>query len=96
HKFRKKFPDIPVLHKSTIQQLVKKVCETGSFSDKKINRRRTVLTEEKLDDIAYLLENSQLTQQAGVSVSSVYKATKLLNFKPYKFAFSAPVMVSNL
>ncbi|PSN33944.1 hypothetical protein C0J52_19344 [Blattella germanica] len=63
---------------------------------------RTVLTEEKLNDIAYLLENSpnkslsKLAQQAGVSVSSVYKATELLNFKPYKFAFSAPVMVSNL
>ncbi|PSN55840.1 hypothetical protein C0J52_02726 [Blattella germanica] len=66
---------------------------------RKIHRRRTVLTEEKLDDIAYLLENSpnkslsKLAQQAGVSVSSVYKATKLLNFKPYKFVFSAPVMV---
>ncbi|PSN46861.1 hypothetical protein C0J52_13686, partial [Blattella germanica] len=94
-KFRKKFPGIPVLHKSTIQQLVKKVCVK---QDKKINRRRTVLTEEKLDDISYLLENSpnkslsKLAQQASVSVSSVYKATKLLNFKPYKFAFSAPVM----
>ncbi|PSN32528.1 hypothetical protein C0J52_24776 [Blattella germanica] len=69
-----------------IQQVVKKTCETGSFSDKKINQRRTVLTEEKLDDIAYLLENSpnkplsKLAQQAGVSLSSVYKATKLLNF----------------
>ncbi|PSN38379.1 hypothetical protein C0J52_21487, partial [Blattella germanica] len=87
---------------STIQQLVKKVCETGSFSYKKINRRRTVLTEEKLDDIAYLLENSpnkslsKLAQETDVSVSSVYKATKLINFKLYKFAFSASVMVSNL
>ncbi|PSN48277.1 hypothetical protein C0J52_03045 [Blattella germanica] len=91
HKFRRKFPGIPVMYKSTIQQLVKKVCETG----------RTVLTEEKLY-IAYLLENSpnkslsKLAQQAGVSVSSVYKATKLFNFKLYKFVFSAPVMVSNL
>ncbi|PSN51602.1 hypothetical protein C0J52_09095 [Blattella germanica] len=85
-KFRRKFPGIPVPHKSTIQQLVKKMCETGSFSDKKMNRRRTVLNEEKLDDIANLLENSlnkslsKLAQQAAVSVSSVYKATKLLNF----------------
>ncbi|PSN29339.1 hypothetical protein C0J52_25558 [Blattella germanica] len=55
-KFRSKFPGIPVPHKSTIQQLVKKVCETGSFSDKK--NRKTILTEKKLDDIAYLLENS--------------------------------------
>ncbi|PSN54011.1 hypothetical protein C0J52_10163, partial [Blattella germanica] len=96
-KFRRKYPGIPVPHKSTIQQLVKKVCETGSFSDKKINQRTTVLPEEKLDDIAYLLENSpnksKLAQQAtSVSVSSVYKATKLLNFKPYKFPFSGPVM----
>ncbi|PSN37427.1 hypothetical protein C0J52_19034 [Blattella germanica] len=96
-KFRRKFLCIPVPHKSTIQQLVKKVCETGSFSKKKINRR-TVLSEKKLDDIAYLLENSlnksfsKLAHQAGVSVSSVYKATELLNFKSYKFAFSAPVM----
>ncbi|PSN54239.1 hypothetical protein C0J52_09249 [Blattella germanica] len=96
-----KFPGIPVLHKSTIQQLVKKVCKT--LSDKKINRRRTVLTEEKLDDIAFILENSpnkslsKLVQQASVSVSSVYKATKLtLNLKPYKFAFSAPVMVKRV
>ncbi|PSN39197.1 hypothetical protein C0J52_17874 [Blattella germanica] len=77
-KVRRKFPGIPVPHKSMIEQLVKK--------NNKINRRRTVLTEEKLYDIAYLLENSpnkslsKLAQQAGVSVSSVYKATKLLNF----------------
>ncbi|PSN50358.1 hypothetical protein C0J52_07595 [Blattella germanica] len=67
---------------STIQQLVKKVCEAGSFSDKKINRRRTVLTEEKLDDIAYLLENSpnkslsKLSQQVYLCLQS----TKLQNF----------------
>ncbi|PSN33012.1 hypothetical protein C0J52_26248 [Blattella germanica] len=84
-KFRKKFPGISVPHKSTIQELVKKVCETGSFSNKKINRSRTVLTEEKLENIAYLLENSpnkslsKLAQQTGLSVSSVYKATQLLN-----------------
>ncbi|PSN47823.1 hypothetical protein C0J52_16433 [Blattella germanica] len=89
----RKFLGIPVPHKSMIQQLVKKVCETGSFSDK-INRRRTVLTEEKLDDIAYLLGNSpnkslsKLAQQTGVSVSSVYKAKK--------FLISEPVMVNAL
>ncbi|PSN51195.1 hypothetical protein C0J52_06063 [Blattella germanica] len=72
-KFRRKFPGIPVPHKSMIQQL-------------KISRRRTVLTEEKLNDIAYLWENShnkslsKLVQQASVSVTSVYKPTKLLNF----------------
>ncbi|PSN58278.1 hypothetical protein C0J52_00117, partial [Blattella germanica] len=84
HKFRRKFPGIPVPHKSTIQQLVKKVCETESFSDKKINRRGTVLTEDKLDDIIYLLENSsnkflsKLAHQAGVSVSSVFKLQNIL------------------
>ncbi|PSN48487.1 hypothetical protein C0J52_11729 [Blattella germanica] len=41
-KFKRKFPGIPVPQKSMIQQLVKKVCETGSFSDMKINQRRTV------------------------------------------------------
>ncbi|PSN46079.1 hypothetical protein C0J52_02269, partial [Blattella germanica] len=71
------------------QCLVCKVRETGAFTDKKWIRKRTVLTEEKLDDIAAYFEQSphkslsKLAQQVGVSASSVWNATKLLKFKPY-------------
>ncbi|PSN30180.1 hypothetical protein C0J52_27590 [Blattella germanica] len=72
-----------------IHRLVCKVRETGAFADKKRNRKRTVLTEEKLDDIGACFKQSphkslsKLAQQVGVSVSSVWKATKLLKFKPF-------------
>ncbi|PSN47189.1 hypothetical protein C0J52_07875, partial [Blattella germanica] len=74
--------------KNTIHRLVCKVHETGAFADKKRNRKRTVLTEEKLDDIAACFEqlphkSLSTYQQVGVSTSSVWNATKLLKFKPY-------------
>ena len=64
--------------------------ETGAFADKKWNRKRNVLTEEKLDDIGACFKQSphkslsKLAQQLGVFVSSVWNATELLKFKPYK------------
>ncbi|PSN48835.1 hypothetical protein C0J52_05117 [Blattella germanica] len=82
-KFRRKFLGIPVPHKSTVQQLVKKVCETGSFSDKKINRRTTVLTEEKLDNIAYLWKIHLINLFQNWPNRPVYlclQCTKLQNF----------------
>ncbi|PSN30513.1 Cryptochrome-1 [Blattella germanica] len=66
---RRKFPSISVPNKSTIHHLVCKVRKTGTFADKKRNRKRTVLTEEKLDDIGACFEQSphkslsKLTQQ---------------------------------
>ena len=89
-RFIRKFPGVSVPNKSTIHRLVCKVRETGAFTDKKRNRKRTVLTEEKLDDIGACFEQSphkslsKLAQQVDVSVSSVWNATKLLKFKPYK------------
>ncbi|KAJ4449849.1 hypothetical protein ANN_01255 [Periplaneta americana] len=53
-------------------------------------RKRTVLTEDKLNKIGAHIERSptkslpKLAQQVGVSVSSARKATKLLKVKPYK------------
>jgi hypothetical protein len=53
-------------------------------------KRGCVLTEEKLDDISYQVENSpgkflwQLAQESGVSVGSAWKATKLLHIHLYK------------
>ncbi|PSN49807.1 hypothetical protein C0J52_01372 [Blattella germanica] len=88
-RFIRKFPGVLVHIKSTIHRLVCKVRETGAFADKR-NRKRTVLTEEKLDDIGACFKQSshnnlsKLAQQVGVSISSVWNATKLLKFKPYK------------
>ncbi|PSN45649.1 hypothetical protein C0J52_12339 [Blattella germanica] len=87
--FIRKFPGVSVPNKSTIHRLVCKVCEIGAFADKKRNRKRTVLTEEKLNGIGACFEKSpheslsKLAHQVGVSVSSVWNATKLLKFKPY-------------
>ncbi|PSN29057.1 hypothetical protein C0J52_28421 [Blattella germanica] len=85
-RFIRKFPGVSLPNKSTIHRLVCKVRETGAFTDKKRNRKRT----EKLDDIGACFEQSpckslsKLAQQVGVSVSSVWNATKLLKFIPYK------------
>ncbi|PSN50113.1 hypothetical protein C0J52_04698 [Blattella germanica] len=87
-RFIRKFPGVSVPNISTIHRLVCKVRET--FADKKRNHKRTLLTEEKLDDIGACFEQSshkslsKLAQQVGVSVSSVCNATKLLKFNPYK------------
>ncbi|PSN49914.1 hypothetical protein C0J52_07061 [Blattella germanica] len=89
-RFIRKFRGVSVPNKSTIHRLVCKVRKTGAFADKTRNRKRTVLTEEKLDDIGACFEQSphkslsKLAQQVGVSVSSVWNATKLLKLKPYK------------
>ncbi|PSN36660.1 hypothetical protein C0J52_20298 [Blattella germanica] len=72
-RFIRKFPGISVPNKSSIHRLVGKVRVT-----------------EKLDDIGACFEQSphkslsKLAQQVGVSVSSVWNATKILKFKLYK------------
>jgi transposase len=86
-KFHQKFPDINVPSKSMIERLVKKFHNTGSVLDKKKNRKRSVLTAEKLDEIGASLESSprksltQLAVQYGVSLGSAHTATKLLKFR---------------
>ena len=74
----------------TIHEIVKKFETTGSVANKKRNRKRTVLTEETLDEIDTSLEHTptksipKLAQQVGISESSAHRATKLLKLKPYK------------
>jgi hypothetical protein len=69
-----------------IERLVKKFHNTGSVLDKKKNRKRSVLTAEKLDEIGASLESSsrksltQLAMQYGVSMGSAHTATRLLKF----------------
>ena len=69
----------------------KRFKETSSVKNRNINRRRHVLKEETLDDIGERLEHTpqksvkRLSQETGVSLSSVQRATKLLmNLKSYK------------
>ena len=83
-KFRIKFPGGPVPNPSIIRRQAKRFKETGSVKNRKVNRRRHVLTEETLDEIGERLEHSsqksleRLSQETGVFVSSVERATTLL------------------
>ncbi|PSN57363.1 hypothetical protein C0J52_02895 [Blattella germanica] len=80
-KFRRRYPDAPVPDRTTICRLFKKFNETGSVANKKPRVNKRVLTEEKLDEIAFRLEISprkslrRLAQEVGVSKTSVQHAT---------------------
>ena len=80
-KFWVKFPGQPLPNPSTIRRQAKRFKETGSVKDRKVNRRRHVLT---LDEIGGRLEHTpkkslkRLLQETGVPMSSVQRATKLL------------------
>ena len=58
HKFRVKFPGGRVLNPSTSRRQSKRFKETGSVKNRKVNRRRHVLTEETLDEIGERLEHT--------------------------------------
>ena len=84
-KFRVKFPGRPAPNSSTITKQAKRLRETGSVKNRKVNSRCHVLTEETLDEIGERLEHNpppnslkRLSQETRVSVSSVQRATKLL------------------
>ena len=83
-KFRVKFPGRPVPNPSTIRRQARRLKETGSVKNRKVNRRRHVLREETLDEIGERLEHThrkslkRLSQETRVSVSFVQRATKLL------------------
>ena len=68
----------------TIRRQAKKFKETGSVKNRKVNRRRHVFKEEILDEIGERLEHTlqksrkSPSQETGVSVSSVQRATTLL------------------
>ena len=84
-KFRVKFPGGPVPNPSTIRRQAKILKETSSVKNRKVNRRRHVLTEETLNEIDDRLEYTlppkkslkRLSQETRVSVSSVQRATLL-------------------
>jgi hypothetical protein len=57
-RFCHRYPGVCIPASSTILRLVKKVCSTGSFLDKKYTRQNAVLSEETLDEIGARLEHS--------------------------------------
>ena len=57
-KFRVMFPGGPVPNPSTVMRQAKILKETSSVKNRKVNRRRHVLTEETLDEIVERLENT--------------------------------------
>ena len=69
---------------SAIRRQAKIFKETGSVKNRKVNRRRHVFKEETLYEIGERLEHTpqkclkRLSQETGVSVSSVERATTLL------------------
>ena len=71
---------------SAIRRQAKRFKETGSVKNRKVNHRRHVLTEETLDVTGERLEHTPpqkkslkcLSQETGVSVSPVQRATKLV------------------
>jgi transposase len=89
-RFHRRYPGVRIPASSTILRLVKKVRSTGSFLDKKYTRQNAVLTDETLDEIGARLEHSprksltRLAQQAQVSKTTVWRATKNLHLRPYK------------
>ena len=74
----------------TIHEIVKKFETTGSVTNKTRIRKRTILTEETLDEKGASLERTptksipKLAQQVGISESYAHRATKLLKLKPHK------------
>jgi hypothetical protein len=81
--FHLEFPDTSCPPGDTISKLVQKVRINSILIDRKPLKRNHVLSEENLDDIVHWLENSpwkylwRLALQSGVSVGSVWTATKL-------------------
>ena len=66
-KFRVKFPGGPVPNPSTIRRQAKRFKETGSLKNRKVNRRRHVLTEETLDEIGERLEHTLQKSQTFIT-----------------------------
>jgi hypothetical protein len=97
-KFRCQFPEEPVRSRQAMHYyLANKMTKTGSLVDKKPNRKRTVLTEEKLDEIGPRLETSprkslrRVAEETRVSKTSARRDTKLSQLRPYKTTVVHPL-----
>jgi hypothetical protein len=89
-RFCHRYPGVRIPLHQRFWDWWKKVRSTGSFLDKKYTWQNAVLTEETLDETGARLEHSprkslaQLAQQAQVSKTTAWRATKNLHLRPYK------------
>jgi hypothetical protein len=79
-----KYRDSPVPTKSCVPILIKKWRTTGSVLDKTLHRKKTVLTDEKLEDIRARLEICPRKSLRRLCIGSASKATKFIKFRPYR------------
>jgi hypothetical protein len=57
---------------------------TGSVCDKVKQYKRTVLTEENVQDVQGWLQITWLAQETGISLGPAFTATGLIKCHPYK------------
>ncbi|PSN39614.1 hypothetical protein C0J52_13809 [Blattella germanica] len=65
--FTDKFPNIDAPHRDTVRKLVNRFRETGSVLDRKPQRTRHVLTEEKLDEIGETFQLSLVPKHSAAA-----------------------------
>ncbi|XP_069683645.1 uncharacterized protein [Periplaneta americana] len=88
-RFLTEFPEVRLPSREAVRKLVNKLRETGSILDKKRRVKRRVLTEEKVGEVGERLEHSpqksllRIAQETAISMTSAWRATKLLKLKPY-------------
>lgn len=89
-RFLTEYLGVPAPHRDSVRKLVTKFREMGSILDEKQRVNKRVLTEEKLDEVGERLEHTpqksfqRLAQETEISMTSAWRATKLLKLKPYK------------
>lgn len=85
--FKEENPGVNPPNKSAISRLYAKFKSTGSVANQPHNRRRTVLTEEKVKEVSTLLQTTpnepidRVRQEAGLSYGSMQRAVKMLKIK---------------
>ena len=78
----RRFPGVLVPSIEAVRLLVNEFRDTGSILDKERNVKRRVLTEQKLEEIGEMLENSpqkslrRLAQQTDIAKASAWKKLK--------------------
>ncbi len=87
--FTAEYEDAQVPNKSSISQLVKTFCETGSMMNAPKNQTCTVLTPEKVEEIRAAFSNTphssirKVARRTGTSIKSTHHATRQLKLYLY-------------
>ena len=91
--FATQFPDTEVPHRNAVNRLVTKFRDTGTVADAPRSGRPTILTEDKVEEVADVMANNPRTsvrrcqQAVDLSYGSVRTALKVnLSMKAYKIS----------